>query len=343
MGAPPLSCERDTKGTHCNRSAPGIILLYHRVANVPSDPQLLAVQPAHFAAQMEVLAELAAPVTLAGCVVGRPATRPHVAVTFDDGYADNLSNALPVLGRYGISATVFVTGGPDAPAREFWWDELDALLLCPGRLPDRVVLSIRGREQVFELGSSAEYTAENYARYRLWNVLQPPPTARHTAYLELHSTLRPLYRDERTRLLDQLWHMQGRSAVLRPTHRTLAQVELIALGRSALINIGAHTCTHPVLALLQPAEIVAELSVNKLHLEGVLGRPVTTFSYPFGARRDYTPSVVEAVRTAGFTHACANLPGRVTPATDRLQMPRYIVRDWDGPTFARQLRTWLES
>jgi peptidoglycan/xylan/chitin deacetylase (PgdA/CDA1 family) len=67
-----------------------------------------------------------------------------VVVTFDDGYPDNLHEAMPLLERYDISATMFVTAGQLGSQREPWWDELDRLLLQPGILPPKLRLNING-------------------------------------------------------------------------------------------------------------------------------------------------------------------------------------------------------
>jgi len=108
------------------------ILGYHRVDNGERDPFRLAVAPQHFAEQLEVLSRIALPVSLkelAQAVWDRTALHGKVAVTFDDGYADNLHTAKPMLTRSGIPATVYVVAG--RMGRHLWWDELAA------HLPDR--------------------------------------------------------------------------------------------------------------------------------------------------------------------------------------------------------------
>src|SRR5215467_4451596 len=101
----------------------GLILMYHRIAELQSDPWGLAVSPRHFAEHLEVLRRHGQPRPLAQTVKalqrqGLPGGRPLV-VTFDDGYADNLYNAAPLLDRYDVPATVFLTTGYIDGAREF--------------------------------------------------------------------------------------------------------------------------------------------------------------------------------------------------------------------------------
>lgn len=103
-----------------------LVLLYHRVADLPSDPWSLAVTPRHFAEHLEVLCAMARPVPLREAAEGR-APRRAVAVTFDDGYSDNLYAARPLLERRGVPATVFVTTGGLDDGRELWWDELERI------------------------------------------------------------------------------------------------------------------------------------------------------------------------------------------------------------------------
>src|SRR5262245_38761050 len=138
-----------------------LILMYHRVTELPNDPYLLAVTPKHFAEQLEVIRRYGVPMRLLQFVeVLRAGHIPNraVVVTFDDGYADNLYQAKPLLARYEIPATIFVTAGQVGSQREFWWDELDRLLLQPGMLPARLRLHLNGTVFEKDLAETSTYT-----------------------------------------------------------------------------------------------------------------------------------------------------------------------------------------
>jgi peptidoglycan/xylan/chitin deacetylase (PgdA/CDA1 family) len=126
---------------------PGLrILMYHRVANLPAYDQL-TVSPSRFERQMRQLAEGHQVVSLAEglqALAAGPLRRPLVAVTFDDGYLDNLSEAAPILAYHGIPATVFVTTrfcdqaanhpryGLSAQRLHLNWEEVATLAAMPG-------------------------------------------------------------------------------------------------------------------------------------------------------------------------------------------------------------------
>src|SRR5258708_1690179 len=92
--------------------AHGLVLLYHRVAAPSWDPFDMCVEPERFEQQLAALSRVADFVPLSAIASGLRRgrrERPVVALTFDDGYADNLHGALPLLERYGAPATVFIT------------------------------------------------------------------------------------------------------------------------------------------------------------------------------------------------------------------------------------------
>ena len=116
-------------------SPPAEILLYHRVNDFLSDPFMLCVTPQNFAEHLQVIHEVGHPIQLEELARGMHdgnMPRRAVCVTFDDGYADNLYTAKPLLERYDVPATVFMTTGSMGRSRELWWDELERVFLQPG-------------------------------------------------------------------------------------------------------------------------------------------------------------------------------------------------------------------
>jgi peptidoglycan/xylan/chitin deacetylase (PgdA/CDA1 family) len=323
-------------------SPTALALLYHRVTELPLDPQLLCVSPRHFGQHLDVLATEFQPLSLLEFIerlrCGRLPSRA-VVVTFDDGYEDNLSGAKPILDKYGVPATVFVTTGYMGENREFWWDELERLLLQPGVLPEVITLNIRGVAYEWELGESAHFTSAESHRHARWNVSQRDntPTSRHELYRSLCELLRPLSHAERRPLLDQLSAAAGTDHAARPTHRILSRQQVRDLAASGLVSVGAHTVTHPQLSALPPDRQRQEMHLSRQHLESVLDQPVTTFAYPYGSLLDYGADTVAAVRQTGFAAACSNFAEDITRRTDPFQLPRAIIRDCDGDTFVRQL------
>jgi peptidoglycan/xylan/chitin deacetylase (PgdA/CDA1 family) len=319
----------------------GLILLYHRIAELRSDPQLLTVTPHHFSQHLEVLRDYGTPVSLRDMrEAARDGQLPRraIAVTFDDGYADNVECGNPLLARYGIPATFFVTTSYLGQEREFWWDDLERLLLLPGRLPDALRLRIGPAVHEWRLGESAVYGVEEYGRHSWWNVeIAHDPSPRHTVYRALCGLLRDLPGEERDAVLDELACMAGVTPAGRPTHRALSHDGLARLARCTM-DVGAHSRTHTALSAIPVATQRSEITGSKVRLQEITGREATSFSYPFGGRADYSSATVALVREAGFTLACSNVGGLVGPRSDCLQLPRVIVRNWDADTFAGRLR-----
>ena len=319
----------------------GIILMYHRVAEIPSDPWSLCVTPRHFAQHLEVLRRFTHPQhirTLSQSLQDGCIPDLSVAVTFDDGYADNLDNARPLLEHYDIPATVFLTTGYIGLGREFWWDELERLLLQPGSLPPVLRLDINGMMYQWELGDAAYYPEARWRRERSWRPFADSPSSRHSLYTSLWQLLRPLPESERQTVLNNLLVWADAEPNSRQTHRTLSLQAAVALGRGDLIEIGSHTVTHPLLSTLSSVLQQEEIQRSKARLEEIIGRPITSFAYPYG---DYTAETVGVVRQAGFNCACSTNAGIAQRDSDRFQLPRVPVEDWDGEEFNRRFCAWL--
>jgi peptidoglycan/xylan/chitin deacetylase (PgdA/CDA1 family) len=228
------------------------ILLYHRIAEDGDDPFGLCVSPAHFAAQLDLLAADYEPVSL-GELVARvqagEATRREVAITFDDGYRDNLELALPLLQGRGIPATFFISSGQVLSGRAFWWDQLEGALLR-----------------------------------------NPKPASPHLAFDELHDRMVGMPPAERDAALAAILAAGPEECAARPSRRPLTASDVRAIAADARMEIGAHSVNHAMLTGLGAAERRAEIRQSRADLESMAGRTVRAFAYPYGYFDDATVS-----------------------------------------------------
>jgi peptidoglycan/xylan/chitin deacetylase (PgdA/CDA1 family) len=320
-----------------------LILMYHSVTETASDPWSLCVTPQHFADQMDVVRRQAHPVRLRSLANGLgegEVANKAVVITFDDGYANNLHNAKPFLERYEVPATIFLASGYLGASHEFWWDELESLLLGSGRLPNILQLRVDGKTETWKLDEGVGFHGDIYASWRAWT---HPPTSRHSLYTSLWRLLQRLQDEVRQSILAELRAWANMQPETKPTHRPLSLDEVSRLVEGDLINIGSHSVTHAVLSTLPLATQRAEIQRSKTFLEELVGRTVTSFAYPYGSEHDYTADTVALVREARFDCACSTLPTVVTKDTDCYQLPRLQVQDWNGDEFARQLSMWFRG
>jgi peptidoglycan/xylan/chitin deacetylase (PgdA/CDA1 family) len=294
---------------------PVIVLIYHRVIALPADPQMLAVHPDRFREQLRALKS---------CFEVRrfeeswsDVRRPTVVLTFDDGYADNLHFALPILEENGVPATFFIATGYIGGEREFWWDELDRLLLLASGGPRLEALVPLVLPRAYALDDAA---------------------ARDALYRDIHPLMKKVSIADREHVLAELARVMRGVPPARESHRVLGLDELRRLAASPIATIGAHTVSHQPLSSLSLQEQQHEIERSRNALVSWLKRDVAVFSYPFGARADYEPGTVDLCRRAGFTRVASNVQGVYRRWTDPFQVPRFLVRDWSGPDLMRRLK-----
>jgi peptidoglycan/xylan/chitin deacetylase (PgdA/CDA1 family) len=321
----------------------GLILLYHRVADEPSDPYGLCVTPTHFAEHLEVMRGMGNPLSVAALaegLAGGSLPDRAIGVTFDDAYLDVLEAGVPLLERHDVPATVFVTAGSAGRTREFWWDELERLFLQPGRLPESLEIDIAGRRRRWELDADAVYEPSQRRSLERWHLLDESlPSRRHAAFRELYHLLRPLPETERVQALDELLAWAGDGALgMRPSHRVMRHDEVAAMTAGGLVEAGAHTLTHPDLTAQPAAVRREEIQRSKRELEGWIGRPVKGFAYPYG---HYDDASVAEVRDAGFDFACAGDHQVVRPDSPSLLLPRVDVPRGGGEVLGKLIRWYL--
>lgn len=306
------------------------ILMYHRVASPRIDPWGLAVRPDRFEQHLAVLRRTRLPLPMSEFVSRlQRGTLPDraVAITFDDGYVDNLHEASPRLASAAVPATLFLATGFVGQRHEYWWDELArGILLGIGAVDAEVKIGSESIVLVLRDGD------ERDSGWRAW---QEPRTARQRAYLAAWKRLRTAAPAEREHAMARLRTVLE---IPPPDPRDLPMTasEVAALAEGRVFDFGGHTATHAVLPALAPAERRDDIRQGRAACERLIGSRITGFAYPHGALDDDSEA---AVRECGFAWACCTA-SRPVPArgADRYALPRLGVLDWDGPAFERALQ-----
>lgn len=235
------------------------------------------------------------------------------AITFDDGYADNLLNAAPILLDHGLHATFFIA---------------TAFLDCGLMWNDTVIESIRGTLNpeldcsFLGLGTVAIQSTEEkqLALKRILPAIKHLPGALRTEAVgrlaeECHATL--------------------------PDTLMLSKTQLSEL-RHAGMSIGAHTVSHPILARLDAATAREEIAASRDTLSHLLGEQITLFAYPNGKLgADYLPTHAEIVRSLGFDAAVTTNRGASRLGSDCFQLPRFTP--WDNSRWRYALRLMMNT
>jgi peptidoglycan/xylan/chitin deacetylase (PgdA/CDA1 family) len=289
-----------------------IILAYHSVRDDPErDSNWIAPGITHatkvFARHMELVARKFHPVSLEDVLLfvkGEKVLPPRaVAVTFDDGYLDNLEVAVPVLSRFGISAAFYLTVGMIG--------QRDAPWFCRIR-------------HAFMTTSCAKWDSSLYdgSLARISRDISSPP-ARDAALLAAYDICSPLVdqaQEEAVRTIEN--ELQVRKGF--PEHRLMMTWDEAKALRKAGHVVGSHTLTHPNVAHVAHREAQrAELVESKSRMEKNLGEPVVHFSYPHPALNpQWNQQTLEITREAGYSTALTTTKAPVAIGTNPLLLTR---------------------
>jgi peptidoglycan/xylan/chitin deacetylase (PgdA/CDA1 family) len=293
-----------------------LVLLYHRVCDPTVDPLGLAVAPDRFADHLAALADDVDLVPLERVYERSPRGR-SVAVTFDDGYADNVANAAPLLVDAGAPATFFVVASD--PHVEFWWDRLDHLLE-PAPAVDVLDITISGRRLRADVRTEA---------------------GRARARRALNHRARVLHPNGVEAVLAQVEAQLGTTATPCERHRRASHDELTRLAAMPGLSVGSHTCRHPMLGGLPLAEQERELADARGALRGIGLGEVATLAYPFGMPGSWDRRTEATARDVGYRIACTNVVGVVRRRTPRHRLPRCQVWDCTADELRRRVDGWF--
>jgi peptidoglycan/xylan/chitin deacetylase (PgdA/CDA1 family) len=238
------------------------------------------------------------------------------SITFDDGYADNVTVALPVLQKFALPATFFISSGHLDGGR-MWNDTvIEALRYAPGPALDLRPLGLD---------------------------CLPVMTCvqRQQARLKLLTRLKRLTPPQRERQAAAIADVVG-ARLPRDLMMRSDQVRALA---AAGMEIGAHTVSHPILRTLTEEQARREIDSSKQQLTEITGTPVVLFAYPNGKpETDYDTRHVEIVREFGFRAAVSTAWGVANRTTDPFQLPRFTPSDQSPTRFlARLLQNYLRG
>lgn len=285
------------------------VLMYHRVLpddrcpgyHLPSLVMPLSV----FQEQVRYLAAHCRVVTVRdglALLAKGPGDGPAlVSITFDDGYADNLAVAGPVLERCGVKATFYVTTGLIGTGQRLWFDS--AAMTWSGLDWGRVEQAVAAAVPGLALPAAARASISGWMGF-----LKSLPTRARLAVLGSDLGVTAPEPDQ----LDRLMTPQELQELDRRGH-----------------EVASHSQTHPLLPQLSDAELDGEMTDSRRSLSLWLGAAPAGLCYPNG---DHDQRVVDAARRAGYTYGCTTMTGRNGPSQDpfrllRIDMnPRRVTR-----------------
>lgn len=287
------------------------VLIFHRVLSVrdelrPSEPTaaIFEQRMRWIRAQFNVLPLGEA---VAGLKRGSLPERP-LAITFDDGYADNHDVALPILSKLGLPATFFVATGYLDGGRMFNDTVIESVRQARGDALDLVAVG---------LGLHAVGSAD----------------ARNTAIDAILGQVKRLPHAERERAVAAIVEVAGATP---PDDLMMTSDQVAALDRAGM-EIGGHTVTHPILATLPEVDAEREIRDGRQRLKDIIGKPIQLFAYPNGKPHvDYTANHARILRELGFDGAVSTAWGTSSPGDDPFQVPRFTP--WDAAQWKFGLR-----
>jgi peptidoglycan/xylan/chitin deacetylase (PgdA/CDA1 family) len=204
----------------------------------------------------------------------------NIAITFDDGYRNNLEYGLPILEKYHVPATIFVTPVALCGTDALWMDILDIVSVYG---PDS--LTIQGEIYYRKKWRHTNYYIDSDGNKLVHKAQKQLAHFAAAMMLELRQYLSPAQWEA----MSDYWHLLDANMLRQ-------------MAAAPLVSIGAHGLTHQDLALAPESEVLEELKQSKTLLETCIGRPVFQLAYPFGT---YRRSVVDLARTVGYTQQYA--------------------------------------
>ena len=299
-----------------------IILCYHGVQE-PSDKGFdvnrgkFVPAPA-FESQLSFL-KRNFPIVPLGYIVERLEGRENfkemvAAITFDDGYENNLTQAYPILDKYDVPATVFLATGYIGNARHVWWNEAGRLINDCTESLDLSGGHLSGRYDLSQLKD----------KWRLFG------RVRDVALSRPHSELEESMVQLRERVLPD--------GGVQEDGDFLSWDDVRSLARGGLVEIGSHTVSHAIATHLPSDVLTRELRESKASIESEIGKEVIALAYPNGQPGDFSCGVACAAKEVGYRCGLTTVSGVVSSHSGPFELRRISIFGQESwPTFVSKI------
>lgn len=292
------------------------ILAYHRILDVPDensfpfDIELVSASVSSFTSQMQYIKENYTPLSFASLLQyldrGDAPPRGSVIVTFDDGFSDNYYNAFPILKKFNIPATIFLSTGYIDSQEIFWYEKLSYAVMTT---------------------SPRTLAIPQFARIRI----DGTASSRRCAIKALMRHLQRVPDLIRLQLLDNLFDQLSvdHRNIHDPRSGPMTWEQILEMSANC-IEFGSHGVSHPVLSMLDSTKLEHELAHSKQNIESMLNKPVQVLAYPVGGEEAFNDKVRTAVKSAGYRLGVSYIAGIEKPeqwdvyALRRLHVERYV-------------------
>lgn len=312
-------------------------LCYHRVEDYLLDPSNITVSEENFISHLEWLkynVNIIKPDDFKTALLDRKHLPDRsVILTFDDGY-DSYKRLAKILDSYNISAIFFISN-PDNINIPFYWDILTEELLKPKIISDDKYLLIQEILDRIKFAATIEknISQTQFSKIKSWKVSDQNLNNRTLAYLKISNYIQTRTKNEIDIILKTINKIDSTNGI----RKILFDAPLFKKHK-----IGGHTLNHYNLSQLDKEQQRVEIIDNKIFLEKKFSTEVNYFAYPYGDRHHYNENTVDIVQRS-FDISFSNFQGLIHKGSNRHELPRFLVRDWDSKTFGYKIKNFFKS
>ena len=285
------------------------ILMYHGFSRLQDNLSLTDCEGKHlniteFENHLKLITKYCTPISLEEAKLNKKLPPNPIVLTFDDGYQNNFLYAFPLLKKYKVPATIFVTTGFVDRTNYLWTDRLEFIINHSHT--NNIEFLWEGKKLIFELSNDEQ---------------------KITTIISIKNYLKALSESKKLLFLDKLqadlkieYNWDKIPSLLLP----LAWDEIRIMKENGLITIGSHTVTHPILTNCSYKQQRNEIMLSRQRIIEELGEDCTLFAYPNGEINDYNHETIGLLKESGYMGAVTTVVGYIDKSNrDNFQLNRF--------------------